>query len=146
MKHLIAFFLLFGALSSFSQEEIPMPEIAQEIEDTVEVEAEFPGGASAMMRWISENVNYPEEAIEMGEQGRVYVQFVVERDGSISNVAIVRGVSPSIDFEVKRLIKSMPTWSPGRVDNKPVRTRCTLPVNFKLDIQESDKKKKRRNK
>jgi protein TonB len=146
MKHIIFAFSILTSLSVISQES-PLPaESISSVIDTVDVEAEFPGGVAAMNRWISENVNYPEEAIEMGEMGRVYVQFVVERDGTISNVNIVRGVSKSLDDEVRRLIKSMPIWIPGMAEGKAVRTRCTLPVNFTLSEPTKEEKKRGRKK
>jgi TonB family protein len=98
-----------------------------------EKDAEFPGGMSGMARWIQTNIVYPQEAIEMGEQGRVFVTFVVEKNGDVSSIDIEKGVSPPIDEEVIRLISSMPQWTPGEVDGYVVRTKMRLPVNFKLD-------------
>ena len=104
-----------------------------EIIDFPDVEAGFPGGAAAMQKWIANNVKYPQTAIEMNEQGRVYLSFVVEPDGSITGVKIERGVSPDLDKEAKRLVRKMPKWAPGEAKAKKVRTRCRLPINFTLN-------------
>ncbi len=107
--------------------------VEEEIIDFPDVEASFPGGAAAMQKWIAEHVNYPQTAIEMNEQGRVYLSFVVEADGSISNIAVERGVSNDLDKEAKRLLRQMPKWSPGEAKGKKARTRCRLPINFTLN-------------
>ncbi len=92
----------------------------------------FPGGESAMMKFMGENIKYPVIAQENGIQGRVICQFVVNKDGSIVDVEVVRSVDASLDKEAIRMIKSMPKWSPGKQRGKPVRVKYTLPVNFKL--------------
>ena len=102
------------------------------IADFAEVEPAFPGGESAMMTWIQENIQYPQLAVEMGEQGIVYVQFVVNKDGSIEKVKIMRGVSDALDDEAKRVVKKMPKWTPGEQAGKKVRVRYTLPIHFRL--------------
>jgi protein TonB len=107
--------------------------IEEEIIDFPDVEATFPGGAAAMQKWIAENVQYPQTAIEMNEQGRVYLSFVVEPDGSITNIAVERGVSADLDKEAKRLLRKMPKWAPGEAKGKKARTRCRLPINFTLN-------------
>lgn len=98
----------------------------------VEQQPEFPGGTAALMKWLSTNVRYPEVAIENNIQGRVIVSFVVEKDGSTTDVKVVRGVDPALDKEAIRLASSMPKWSPGKQRGKPVRSRFTLPVAFQL--------------
>ena len=100
--------------------------------DIAEVEPSFPGGPAAMSKWIQEQVKYPELASEMGEQGIVYVKFVVNRDGSIEQVSIRKSVSESLDKEAMRVVKAMPKWSPGEQAGKPVRVSFTLPISFKL--------------
>ncbi len=104
----------------------------EEIIEFPDVEAEFIGGAQEMMIYINQNIQYPITSIEMNEQGKVYLSFVVEPDGTISNVAIERGVSIDIDNEAKRVVRSMPKWSPGESKGKKARTRCRLPINFQL--------------
>lgn len=102
------------------------------IADFAEVEPTFPGGEGAMMSWIQEHIEYPQLAIEMGEQGIVYVQFVVNKDGSIEQVKVMRGVSDALDDEAKRVVKRMPKWTPGEQAGKKVRVRYTLPIHFRL--------------
>ena len=94
---------------------------------------EFPGGQQALFKFLSENVKYPVIAQENGIQGRVICQFVVNRDGSIVDVEVVRSAGDaSLDKEAVRVIKSMPKWKPGKQRGKAVRVKYTLPVNFKL--------------
>jgi len=95
-------------------------------------ETQFPGGSAAMQKWINRNVVYPLGAIECGIEGRVYVEFVIERDGSISNVKIAKGVSHSLNQEAKRLIKSMPNWVTGKYACNNARTRARVPILFIL--------------
>lgn len=106
--------------------------VAAPIVDFPDVEAGFPGGPAAMMKWINDNIKYPQTSIEMNEQGRVFLSFVVETNGSISNVKIERGVSIDLDKEAKRVIKKMPKWVPGESAGRAVRARCRLPINFQL--------------
>lgn len=113
--------------------KIEEPKVTAEIIEFPDVEATFPGGAGAMQQWIGKNVQYPQTSIELGEQGKVYVSFVVEPDGSITGVNIERGVSDDLDREAKRLVRSMPKWSPGEAGGKKARTRCRLPINFTLN-------------
>lgn len=107
-------------------------EVADEIFVVVEVQPEFPGGNTAMMKFLSDNIKYPVIAQENGIQGRVITNFVVERDGSITDVQVVRGVDPSLDKEAVRVIQSMPRWKPGQQRGSAVRVRFTLPVVFRL--------------
>ena len=107
-------------------------EVVAPIVDFPDVEAGFPGGAAAMMKWINDNIKYPQTSIEMNEQGRVFLSFVVETNGSISNVKIERGISIDLDREAKRVIKKMPKWVPGESAGRAVRARCRLPINFQL--------------
>lgn len=107
-------------------------EVADEIFVVVEVQPEFPGGNTAMMKFLSDNIKYPVIAQENGISGRVITNFVVERDGSITDVQVVRGVDPSLDKEAVRVIQSMPRWKPGQQRGSAVRVRFTLPVVFRL--------------
>jgi protein TonB len=104
----------------------------QVIFQVVEKMPSFPGGDAALFKFLGDNVKYPVIAQENGVQGRVICQFVVNRDGSIVDVEVVRSVDASLDKEAIRVIKSMPKWSPGQQRGKPVRVKYTLPVNFKL--------------
>lgn len=101
--------------------------------DVVEVMPQYPGGQIAMLKYIMENIKYPEQAMKEGIQGRVTVSFIVEKDGSISNVRPVLSVHPLLDKEAVRVVKSMPKWSPGKQNGKPVRVRFNVPVMFKLN-------------
>ena len=119
------------------KDEIAQPEPPKAVEDNkifevVEQKPSFPGGDGALMSWLSQNIKYPSIAAEIGVQGRVIVQFVVEKDGSITDVKIAKSVDPSLDKEAARVIKSMPHWIAGRQNGSPVRVRFTVPVNFKL--------------
>ena len=96
-------------------------------------DAFFPGGAAAMQKWIAENVNYPQTAIEGGDEGRVYLSFIVESDGSVTGVKVERGVSKVLDKEAKRVTQKMPNWTAGEVKGRKVRTRCRLPIIFELE-------------
>lgn len=98
----------------------------------VEQKPEFPGGEAAMYKYLGENIVYPSAASEEGIQGRVVVEFVVGKDGSITNVKVVRPRHPALDKEAVRVIKSMPKWIPGRNNGQPVKVTYTLPVTFKL--------------
>lgn len=104
----------------------------QVIFQVVETMPSFPGGDADLFKFLSTSVKYPVIAQENGIQGRVICQFVVNKDGSIVDIEVVRSVDPSLDKEAIRVIKSMPKWSPGKQRGKPVRVKYTLPVNFKL--------------
>ena len=93
---------------------------------------EFPGGTTALFDFINKNVKYPKSARDKGIEGRVFVQFVVEKDGGLSSFTVLRGVSDELDAEAIRVLKAMPKWKPGMNDGKPVRVQFTMPFNFKL--------------
>ena len=93
---------------------------------------EFPGGMRECMNWLGKNVNYPATAQEKGIQGRVIIQFVVERDGSITEPKVVRGVDPDLDKEALRVVSAMPNWKPGKHKGEAVRVKYTLPVMYRL--------------
>lgn len=98
----------------------------------VEVMPEFPGGAQALMKYLSEEINYPDDAKASGTQGRVIAQFIVNKDGSISDVKVVKSVSESLDKEALRVIKEMPKWKPGMQKGEAVRVEYTVPVTYRL--------------
>ena len=100
--------------------------------DVVEVMPQFPGGQIAMLQYLMKNIKYPEQAVKEGIQGRVTVRFIVEKDGSISDVKPVLSVHPLLNKEAVRVVKSMPKWTPGKQNGKPVRVRFNVPVMFKL--------------
>ena len=105
----------------------------QTIFEVVEQMPEFPnGGMAGLMQYLSKNIKYPTIAQENGTQGRVTVQFVVNRDGSIVDAKVLRGVDPYLDKEAIRVINTMPKWSPGKQRGKPVRVKYTVPITFRL--------------
>lgn len=110
----------------------PTEVVTNKVFDVVEVMPSFPGGNGALMSYLSSNVKYPVVAQENGVQGRVIVSFVVERDGSISDVKVVRSVDPSLDREAARVVKSMPKWNPGKQNGSAVRVKYNVPVSFRL--------------
>ena len=100
--------------------------------DVVEQMPQFPGGNAALFEYLSKHIKYPVIAEENGIQGRVIVTFVVERDGSITDVKVVKSVDPSLDKEAQRVVKSMPRWIPGKQNGSAVRVKYTVPVTFRL--------------
>ena len=104
----------------------------QQIFQVVEEMPEFPGGMAECMKWLSKNMKYPTISQENGVQGRVIVQFVVNRDGSIVDAVVARGVDPYLDKEALRVVGLMPKWKPGKQRGKEVRVKYTLPVMFRL--------------
>lgn len=159
MKYLFLLFFLHFYFCSFSQininktetETVPPPPPSripkQNYGDTIEVifeaaapiiefpdvSAGFPGGSSVMMKWINDNLVYPQISIENNHQGRVFVSFVIEKDGSITNVKVERGISVDLDKEAQRIVRKMPKWIPGESAGIVVRSRIRLPINFTLN-------------
>jgi Ca-activated chloride channel family protein len=110
----------------------------QAVFSMIEQMPEYPGGEKALQAYLNNHIQYPEEAKENGIQGRVYVSFVVDTDGSITNVKIIRGVDPLLDAEAIRVIKAMPKWLPGKQRGKAVRASYTIPISFKMDPKNSN--------
>ena len=104
----------------------------EKVFDMVEQMPTFPGGQQELMAYLGKNIKYPTIAQENGTQGRVIIQFVVERDGTISDVHVARGVDPYLDKEAVRVVQSMPKWIPGKQNGKAVRVKFTVPVMFRL--------------
>lgn len=103
----------------------------EEIYTTVDVMPEFPGGSAALMKWLASNVRYPQVAQENGISGRVIVKLVVEKDGSVSDVTVIRGVDKDLDREAMRVVRAMPKWQPGKNNGQAVRCYYNLPVTFR---------------
>ena len=130
----------FSAEDDASQRVVVQAPVAAPVEEeeeqqifvVVEKMPEFPGGEEAMRRYLARNIRYPLIAQENGIQGRVICQFVVNADGKIVDVQVVRGVEASLDAEAVRVIQSMPSWTPGKQGGKSVRVKYTLPIRFKL--------------
>lgn len=123
---------ILKAKEVIAEPEPPKHEEENKVFDIVEQQPLFPGGLAALMKYLSENTKYPVVAQENGVQGRVTVQFVVEKDGSISDVHVLRGVDPSLDKEAVRVVKSMPRWTPGKQNGITVRVNYRVPVLFRL--------------
>jgi protein TonB len=121
-----------------TQTYVPPAPVEEEVEDSqeifmvVEKAPEFPGGQTALLNFISKSLKYPVVAQENGIQGRVTCAFVVNRDGSIVDIEVLRGIDASLDKEAIRVISTMPKWQPGEQRGKPVRVKFTLPINFRL--------------
>ncbi len=98
----------------------------------VQIMPEFPGGISALQAFLAKNIDFPSTAVQTGIQGTVYVYFVVERDGKVSNIKTLRGINDDCDKEAERVISMLPAWKPGSQQGKPVRVSFTIPVIFKL--------------
>lgn len=113
--------------------EVVIEEDENKIFTVVEQQPEFQGGYEAMMNFIRKNMRYPASARRMGVDGTVYVSFVVSKDGSISEVKTIRGISADCDKEAMRVVSMMPDWKPGKQNGKPVFVRFVLPIKFKLN-------------
>ena len=100
----------------------------------VEQPAEYPGGLESMMKFIVKNMKYPAVARRMGVEGAVYISFVVDREGKISDPQVIKGISTECDQEALRVIKQMPPWKPGKQNGKAVKSRFVLPIKFKLSV------------
>lgn len=130
-------------VATFAPPPPPPPEITkpaglgkaveEEIFTAVEQNPEYPGGTSAMYRFIGENLKYPSAAQRANVSGKVFVKFVVEKDGSIGDVQILKGIGFGCDEEASRVIKQMPKWKPGRQNGRDVRVYYTIPINFTLE-------------
>lgn len=112
--------------------EVEEEEVEEEVFFIVEEMPEFPGGELALRKYVAENIRYPNAARENDIQGKVYVRFVVKKDGSVGDVTILRGVDPLLDKEAIRVIKNLPKWKPGMQRGKAVKVYYTMPINFQL--------------
>lgn len=113
-------------------EEAPEEEVAEEVFTIVEEGAEFPGGIGAFYEFVQKNMKYPSQARRMGIEGKVYVQFVVDKDGSVTEVQAVKGIGAGCDEEAVRVLQKSPKWSPPKQRGKPVKQRIIIPIAFKL--------------
>ena len=119
--------------SLLSNEEVKVgnADSNENVFEVVDQMPSFPGGTAALMQWLSNHIKYPKEAEDEEVQGRVICTFVVEKDGSISNVRVVRSVAPSLDKEAVRVLKAMPKWIPGKHKGESVRVKYLTPVTFR---------------
>ena len=125
-------FSLNGKIDEMQQHQVNMKPNEKGIYNIVEEPASFPGGMANCLKFLSENVKYPEDCKKEGIQGRVIAQFIIDKDGSVKDVKIVRGVHPSLDKEAIRVIEAMQKWTPGKVKGEPVKCQYTLPIAFKI--------------
>ena len=128
---LMSLMTLFG-LTMVSAQKTVVAQKNQQVFDVVEQMPEYPGGMQALFEYLSQNVKYPEDAEKQKVEGRVIATFVVETDGSISNVEVVKPAFPSLDAEAVRVLSGMPKWAPGMQSGKVVRVKYTVPINFNL--------------
>ncbi|MGB6048350.1 MAG: energy transducer TonB [Flavobacteriales bacterium] len=112
----------------------PPPPVDEETYDlaAVQEQPDFPGGMAKMYEFLQKNTKYPDMEFDAGIQGKVFIEFVVDRDGSVDDVKVRRGVSPGLDKEALRAVRSMPKWNPGKMNGKAVKVSFTIPVDFKL--------------
>lgn len=106
--------------------------VANPCDDTVFVEAQFPGGRAGLMKFLMENVRYPQVSIENGDMGKVYLSFIVELDGNLSHISVVRGVTRELDQEAIRVFLTTPKWTPANCSGTAVRSKYNIPINFNL--------------
>ena len=160
MKH-ICLSLLIGICSSFFSSIIAQDTLIEIIPDTnkqsqtsdneeqevflvVEVPPHFPGGENARIQFLIENIKYPQIARESGIQGTVYINFIVEADGSLTDIRVLRGIGGGCDEEALRVAKMMPTWVPGTQRGKAVRVSFNMPIKFILQSGRTEKKKQKK--
>ena len=135
MKRIILSALMAASLSAtaWAQKTVISNEAPQtRVYDVVEQMPHFPGGPAALFEYLSDNIKYPQDAVQAKQEGRVIVSFVVDADGSIVEPRVVKSVSPSFDAEALRIVSAMPRWTPGMQGGQPVRVRYTVPISFKL--------------
>ncbi|MFC2111539.1 energy transducer TonB [Bacteroidota bacterium] len=146
MKIIIKGFIVIAILISLNQKSFSQEESEDTIVTIVEVAPKFPGGETARINFLKQNIEYPELAREQGIQGTVYVTFVIRNDGSLSDIGILRGIGGGCDEEVIRVIKLMPKWEPGYQRGKAVNVQFNMPMKFTLEgnRKKKEKKKKRR--
>jgi periplasmic protein TonB len=145
VKYLFSLFLL-GATNLLAQSSLSPDTLSNvdngEIFTVVDVMPEYPGGNEAMVRFIGSNTQYPTSARRSGEEGTVFVGFIITKQGDIRDVKTVKGVSPAVNEEAERVIRSMPRWIPGMQAGKNVSVRFVLPIKFNLKSSGKTKKQK----
>ena len=143
MNHLPTIFILLFSQILVAQNQSPPPppkemnnktlSIEEQIIEFPEVEAEFKGGMKGLQNYIAKNIRYPKEAIAKNIEGKVYLAFIIDEKGKVGNIVVERGADPALDKEAIRVIRQMPNWKPGKMNNKKVKTRVRLPINFTLN-------------
>ena len=128
---IMALMAVFG-LTTVSAQKTVVAKKNQKVFYIVEQMPEYPGGQAALFEFISKNVKYPEDAVKKKVEGKVFVTFVVDTDGKITDVSLLRKVFPSLDAEAIRVISAMPNWIPGKQKGQVVRVKYTVPIMFRL--------------
>ena len=129
---IMALMAVFG-LTTVSAQKTVVAKKNQKVFDVVEQMPEYPGGQAALFEYLSKNIKYPADAEKKKVEGKVFVAFVVDTDGKITDVSLMRKVFPSLDAEALRVISAMPNWKPGKQNGKVVRVKYTVPLSFHLD-------------
>lgn len=133
MKKLILMLLMaVCCLMTANAQKTVVSQTNQKVFDTVDQMPEYPGGMQAMIEFLQANMKYPEDAAKQKMEGRVMVQFVVETDGSVTDVHVAKQVFPSLDAEAIRVVQAMPKWTPGKEKGKVVRVKYNLPIVFRM--------------
>lgn len=133
MKKLIFMsMMMFFSLATVNAQKTVVSQKNQKVFEVVEQMPEYPGGAMAMMEFLQDNMKYPADAEKQKVQGKVMVSFIVETDGSITDVKVMKNVFPSLDAEAIRVVKAMPRWTPGKQKGKVVRVHFSLPITYRL--------------
>lgn len=140
-KYFVIIVLLVLPFISFSQANTITEE--QPVFLVVEEMPVYPGGDEAMRQFLVSNIIYPQIAKENNIQGKVFVEFIIEKTGDVTNVKVIRGVDPLLDDEAVRVVKLFPKWTPGKQEGKLVRVRFIVPIIFKLDTEKEGKKEKK---
>jgi TonB family protein len=141
MKKVVVILMSLLTITAWSQGQETKTDSIQTV---IGVSPEYPGGAGEMSRFIGANFEYPEEAKKNGEQGTIWIEFIVMSDGELDSIKVVKGVSLSLDSECIRVIEAMPIWSPGEQNVKPVNVRYTIPIKAKLAPQKKKRLFKRK--
>ena len=131
-KLILMLFMLECCLMTANAQKTVVSQTNQKVFDTVEQMPEYTGGMQAMIEFLQTNMKYPEDAAKQKVEGRVMVQFIVETDGSISDVHVAKQVFPSLDAEAIRVVQAMPKWTPGKEKGNVVRVKYNLPIVFRM--------------
>ena len=125
-----------------SQVKFVPVKIDKEVFTVVEKQPSYPGGQDGYTKFLIANIKYPEEALKKGVTGTVYVSFIVEKNGAVTDVKVLRGIGSGCDEEAARVVKMMPNWNPGENKGVPVAVQYNLPIKFNLDCKKTDAPKK----
>jgi TonB family protein len=139
MKNVFIVFFILALYPAFGQDKTKPVEVVPD-QQHVEEKAQFPGGQDSLYKYLAAEIKYPAKALERKKAGKVYVEFVIDENGSVKGVRVKRNGDPDLDAEAIRVIKNMPKWTPAKVIGKPVRSMTVLPVKFVLPDDAKAKK------